>query len=122
MAEFLIYNKDHWMDALNQEQLDGYVEKYPKFMDKYNARTQRGDVIEVRPNGYWTGPKAHNYNKSIFLLVTVPELKFEDAEKYGKPLTWESKLIKKRKYNFSNVVDKQIFNNISEVSITEKHG
>lgn len=138
MAEFLIYNKEHWMDALTQEQLDGYVQKYPKFMDKYNARNQRGDVVEVRPDGYWTGSKAPGYDKSVFLLVTVPGLKFDDAKKYGEPLTvqfpvsvlnedtgefedeWQSRLIKKRKYSFNNVIDKQIFNNISEVTITEK--
>lgn len=138
MAEFLIYNKEHWMDALNQEQIDEYVKKYPKFMDNYNARQQKGDVIEVRPDGYWTGPKAPGYDENVFLLVSVPRLKFEDAEKYGEPLyqqfpvsvlneetsefeeEWKEKLIKKRKYNFSNVIDKQIFNSISEIMITEK--
>ena len=138
MAEFLIYNKDHWMDALKQEQIDEYVKKYPKFMDKYNARTERGNVIEVRPDGYWTGTKAKAYRKNTFLVVTVSGLSLKDAEQYGKPLIqvllmpvwnedtqefeteWIPKIIKKRKFNFSNVTDKQTFSSISQVTITEK--
>ena len=126
------------MDVLTQEQLDGYVKKYPKFTDKYNSHTQRGDVIEVRPDGYWTGPKAPGYDKSVFLLVTVSGLSFKDAKKYGEPLRmefpvsvlneetgefedeWVSRVIKSRKYNFSNVTNKQAFNNISEILVTEK--
>lgn len=195
-AEFLIYNKEHWMDALTQEQIDVYKERQAdnyikwhntkvaltseqiddilrplvqkakehwiarhtevlgmtqkdidteceearvRFQAKYDARYQRGDVIEVRPDGYWTGLKAPGYDESVFLLVIVSGLKFEDASKYGKSLyqqfpisvlneetgefeeEWERRAIKKRKYNFSNVTDKQIFNNVSEISITEKH-
>lgn len=138
MAEFLIYNKDHWMDALTQEQVEEYVEKYPNFQAKYDARYQRGDVIEVRPDGYWTESKAPGYDKSAFLLVTVPGLKFDDAKKYGRSLyqqfpisvlnketgefeeEWESRAIKRRRYNFSDVVDKQVFNNVLEITIKDK--
>lgn len=121
MAEFLIYNKDHWMDSLTKEQLDEYVKKYPNFMDKYNARMEKGDVVEVRPDGYWTGPKAPGYDKSIFLMVTKPGLLFVDAKHYGTSLKDSSgKLIKKRKYNFTNVTDKQVISNFSEITVTER--
>lgn len=139
MAEFLIYNKDHWCDALTEKQIKEYVKKYPKFMDKYNARIQRGDVIEVRPDGYWTGPKAPGYDKSVFLLVTKPGLSLEDAKQYQKALYGEEtftqvwlekqqrfesvsdvKIVKKRKYNFTDVTDKQIISDFSEITITEK--
>ena len=29
MAELLIYNKDHWMDALSQEDIDKRIQNYP---------------------------------------------------------------------------------------------
>lgn len=120
-AEFLIYNKDHWMDALTQEQLAEYVKKYPKtFMDKYNGRMTGGDVVEVRPDGYWTGTKAPGYDKSVFLMVSKPGLSFKDAKYYGTPLRDSDKIVKKRKYNFSNVTDKQVINDFSEITITEK--
>lgn len=136
MAEFLIYNKAHWMSVLSQQEVEAYIEKHPKFLEKYDARYQMGDVVEVRPDGYWTEAKA--YNKSAFLLVTVPGLSFKDAKHYGEPLTkerigqiWNEEtqkdelhifydIIRKRKYNFGSVTDKQIFNGISEISVTEK--
>lgn len=141
MAEFLIYNTNHWMDALDSEQIAEYVKKCPKtFMDKYNARYQKDDVVEVQLGGYWIGPKAKAYDKSVFLLVIVQEPTFEDAKKYARPLyaqfpqsvlnpetyefetEWVEKMVKKRRYSFSNVVDKQVFNNLSDIDIMDKNG
>lgn len=197
MAEFLIYNKEHWMDALTSERIDEYKEQMAdnytkwrnakialtseqisdilksliqkakedwlarhnevlnmtegdidiarekermKFILKYDARNQMGDVVEVRPDGYWSGLKAPGYDKSVFLVVYVSGLSFKDAEHYGKPLyreetfmqVWmekeqrfkpmsDRKVIRKCGHNFSNVTDKQSFSNISQVSITEKY-
>jgi hypothetical protein len=89
-------------------------------MDKYNARYQRGDVVEVRPDGYWTGPTAPGYDKGVFLLVTVPGLSFKDAKHYGDALEEDGKIHKRRKYSFSNVTDKQTFSEISKISVTDK--
>lgn len=123
MAEFLIYNKVHWMSKLSQQEVEAYIKKYPKFLVKYDARSQMGDVVEVRPDGYWTGPKAKVYRKDTFLVVTVPELSFKDAEQYGKPLCDEdNKVLRKRRYNFSSLTDKQSFADISQVTIIDKNG
>jgi len=70
MAELLVKNHDHWMDALDEKQLSAYLLKYPKFMDKYNARTQKGDIIEIKDDGHFTG-KGRGYNKDHFDLVIV---------------------------------------------------
>ena len=139
MAEFLIYNKVHWMSELSQQDVEVYIKKYPKFLEKYDARDQTGDVVEVRPDGYWTGAKAKAYNKSAFLVVAVPGLPFKDAKYYGEPLygeevseqVWDevdkelktvshTPILRKRKYKFNNVTDKQLFNSISEILVTEK--
>jgi hypothetical protein len=122
MSEFLIYNKVHWMSELSQEEVADYIKKYPNFLAKYDARNQMGDVVEVRPDGYWTGPKAPGYDKSVYLVVTVPGLSFKDARHYGEPLTDDDKIIKKCRYNFGNLMDKQSFSNISQISITDKNG
>lgn len=179
MAEFLIYNKDHWMSELSSQEIDAYRERaadnYTKwrdakitltleeidailfplvveakedwiakhnevlnmteddidiarekarvmFLEKYDARSQMGDVVEVRPDGYWTGTKAKNYNKSAFLLVTVPGLSFKDAQQYGNRLRGENgKILRKHRYNFGSLVDKQVFNNILEITIRDKN-
>lgn len=50
-AEFLIYNKDHWMDSLTQKQIDDHIVKDPQFQRKYDARFRKGDVVEIRKDG-----------------------------------------------------------------------
>jgi len=71
MAELLVYNKDHWMDALLPEEVASRASAHKTFQRKYDARWQRGDVVEVRPDGYWTGPNAPGYSKAAFELNTV---------------------------------------------------
>jgi len=84
MAEFLIYNKDHWMDALDQQKLDEYCFKYPNFMEKYNARYQRGDIVEIHEDGFWgTGPYPR---KDVFRVVRVTGMSLKDAQAYHVPL------------------------------------
>ena len=138
MAEFLIYNKEHWMDSLTEEQIKEYIAKRPKFLEGYEARYQRGDVVEVRPDGYWTGEKAKKYRKDAFLMVSVPGISFEEAKQYQKPLTqefpvsvwnkeindyetdWVRKTIKTRRFNFGELSDKQEFGSLSQITITDK--
>ena len=87
MAEFLVYNQDHWMDSLTQNQIDEHIAKNPKFVKKkYNPRDQKGDIIEIRPDGYWTDGKRKGFGSHAFALVTVPGLSYGDAKHYTKQL------------------------------------
>ena len=70
MAEILIFNREHWMDKLDEKQLAAYVEKYPKFMDKYNARTQKGDIVQIEDDGHFTGT-GRGYDKGSYDLVIM---------------------------------------------------
>jgi len=80
MAEFLIYNKTHWMDALTNKQKDELRVRDKYFDTKYNARYQKGDIIEVRPDGYWTGQNARGFDTSAFKVVSVPGLEVDTTK------------------------------------------
>ncbi len=93
MAEFLIYNKEHWMDVDNAYAVwRKKIEDNPiftvaerarnlvKFDRKHDARYQRGDIVEIRPDGYWSIEK--HFDAKMFALLKVPGLSFEDAESY----------------------------------------
>ena len=71
------------MDALDQPKLDEYCLKYPKFLEKYNARYQRGDIVEIHEDGFWgIGPYPR---KDTFRVVRVPGMSKEDAKQYHVP-------------------------------------
>lgn len=75
MAEFLIYNKSHWMDLLSQEQIAEYVQKYSTFQKKYDSRYQRGDIVEVREDGFYTSTLKGDLSKWVFRVVVISGLK-----------------------------------------------
>lgn len=56
MAELLLYKGPHWMDALNEVEIEEYEKKYPNFRAKYNRRLRRGDILEVGLDGKWQNP------------------------------------------------------------------
>ena len=139
MAEFLIYAKDHWMDALTDKEIAAYVKKYPKFMAKYNSRIQRGDPVEWRPDGYWTGKGGKKYRKDVFAVIVIKGITDQQAKQMCEGLydfdnydlcfdektmqhiaVSSPKPIKKRKYNFGEVVDEYVFDRVGDVSLTEK--
>ena len=78
MAEFLIYNKDHWMDVLTEKQLAGYVAKYPDFLDRRKLVAKKGDIIEVKEDGHWTG-KGRGYDKEHFAVVILKDVPLKDV-------------------------------------------
>jgi len=84
MAEFLIYNKTHWMDAMSQAEVDAKITVNPKWQTKYEARLQKGDIIEVREDGYWS-VKRKGFAAPTFALVCVPGVSVEDAKHYMEP-------------------------------------
>lgn len=53
---------------------------------KWNGRPLRGDVVEVRPNGYWRiewlGTGTHGWDRDAFALIQVTNWSVEDASVY----------------------------------------
>ena len=123
MAEFLIYNKDHWMDELTPEQLKQNRWKYSHWDEKYNARYQKGDIVEVRPEGFFTGPKAHGFDYNAFRLVIVKDLKVDESlmqpfmkveivtpiqyDEKGNAVTKET-ILKRRRYALSVTSERKV--------------
>lgn len=52
MAELLIRATGHWMDKLSKEEVDKMDESQKQ---SYEARSQKGDIIVVRPDGWKWG-------------------------------------------------------------------
>lgn len=90
MAELLIYNKQS-----NQHSL-GY---------------KRGDVVEIRENGYWI--KGRGYNRSVFIVIQITDMTIDQAKKYI-DMEWKGREIIKRRYWQLNIDDipKKIKNTI----------
>ena len=114
MAEFLIYNKNHWMDVMTAERYAELI-KRPSFAEKYLARYQRNDVVEVRPDGFWTGPKAKGFNKEAFRVISVPGLKPD--EKY-----MGASAHKRRRFSISTgaLQEVTVVSNINDLTIMDK--
>jgi len=80
MAELLVRAKAHWMDDLTQKDVDKMsVEE----KQSYEARSQIGDIVVVRPDG-WPWGKCECLPD--FIVVKVPDLAIEDAQKYEESL------------------------------------
>jgi hypothetical protein len=75
MAELLVYNTDHWMDAYSRAD---FITTYgADRVDQYDARYQRGDIVEVREDGYWTAEKG--FNKAVFCVVCIDDAAKESS-------------------------------------------
>ena len=77
MSEFLIYNTDHWMSKLTSAEIAEYTKGNEHFPEEVAGQYVRGDVIEVRPDGFWTGTKARGFNKNAFRVISVLGLKVD---------------------------------------------
>ncbi len=111
MAELLVKAKTHWMDSLKQDDIDKMDEGKKR---SYEARSQIGDVIVVRPDGWDWGKEECLPN---FIVVKVPDMTIEEAKKYEESLMEKviekdlggkdaevMKMIKVRKYNIEKTV------------------
>ncbi len=98
MAEFLIYNKDHWMDvpSKSRPELTGYENVKQKVLDdsslsleqstlalghheiKHERRWQRGDIVEARRDG---GPRGR-LEEASFAFLQVPSISLKDGKAY----------------------------------------
>ena len=100
MAELLVKAKAHWMDSLSQQDVDALSDKKK---NSYNARSQIGDVILVRPDGWKWGKCECLPGYIVIKLSGTPE---KDLKYLEEPLVeineeiQRSKLLKKRKYKF----------------------
>lgn len=88
MAELLIYNTTHWMDKLTSEQVAQMRAKYPDWDARYAARHQKGQVIEIRQDGFWS-EKGLYPRKDVFRVVLLPGVKPEDLKHLLEPGRYE---------------------------------
>lgn len=104
MAEYLVYNKVHWMDKLALAEVEIQISLDPDFAMKYLRRYQKGDVIEVRPDGYWTGAELREFDKDTFLVISKPgeiDYKYLLSHKEISKESGESVILKRRRYNIN---------------------
>lgn len=91
--EFLIKAKPHWKDSWTQEQVDALS---PEAKKEYDSRSQVGDIIVVRPDGWEWGNEECLPN---FIIVKVPDMTMEEAKQYEESLidaeTMEVKKVRK---------------------------
>ena len=122
MAELLIYNKINWMDEPErQERVEQLKKDDSKFQAKYEARYQKGDIIEVRPDGYWL---KRGFNKNAFCVVCRENVAKNDMDYLSGSFLEEfihpdvsRKTLRKRKYNID--IDSIIFGENQKEKITE---
>lgn len=103
MADFLIKNTDHWMDSLTAEQIAAHRLNDINFDMKYRVRYQKGDVIEVGPDGKWSDTQ-HGNGK--FLIIRVPFLPEWQAKAYME--TWEGEHRRRYRLWFETITDEQM--------------
>ncbi len=77
MAELLVRAKNHWMDSFTPDQVSALS---PGQLAEYNARTQLGDIIVVRPDGWGWGKEECLPNFIIVQLPNVPVAAVQQME------------------------------------------
>jgi len=102
-AEFLVKAKPHWKDSWSAEKVKSLTIKEK---EEYDARSQIGDIIVVKPNGA-------NYGKREkppwYVVIKIPDMPYKEAKKYEDKLIEDLgegnfKLLKKRKYQLDTLV------------------
>jgi len=109
VAELLVKAQNHWMDDLKPAEVTALSDK---MKEGYEQRSQKGDVIVVKPDG-------HNWGKCEclpeFIVVKVPGISLKDAVKYQDALYDGDVLVKKRKHSID--VTSEIGSSLSVVSM-----
>ena len=80
-AELLVKANKHWMDDFTQFEVDEMTSDQKQ---SYEARSQIGDIIVVRPDG-WNWGKEEGLPK--YVVVKVPQITEAEAKKYEESLT-----------------------------------
>ena len=76
MCEALIRAKIHWKDEWNQAKVNSLTTEEKA---QYDARTQLGDVVVIRPDGWVWGREEGLPN---FVLVKIPNMTVGEAKQY----------------------------------------
>ena len=102
------------MDKLNQVEYDELM-AHPPGVEKYLAHYRRGDIVEVRPDGFYTGTLKGDLSKWPFRVVVVTGLKPD--QKYV-----ESTETKMRRYNIQDGATKKVHTvtKIEDITLTDK--
>lgn len=77
MAEFLIRKRAHFAETVQP----------PQWSDvKWGGRPLRGDIVEVRENGYWRiealGTGTHGWDRAAFALIQITNLSLQQVALY----------------------------------------
>lgn len=114
MAELLVKAKKHWMDDLTFADLK---ELEPDQVNDYHARTQIGDVIVIKPDGWKWGKEECLPN---FLIVKMPGVDVKEVEYlisslFDVSVPDKPRLMKRRRYRIPDtfVSDKILDNKTS---------
>ena len=95
MAEFLVRAKGHFLDALKQNEVNALSDEQRAV---YDARSQIGDIIVIRPDG-WTWGSGESLPD--FIVVKCNQILYEDIKDKELPL-WSNdaipKMLKRRKW------------------------
>ena len=83
MCEALIRAKGHWKDAWNNPTVNALSTSERQ---SYDARTQLGDIVVIRPDGWVWGREEGLPN---FVLVKIPDMTVEEAKQYENSITEE---------------------------------
>jgi hypothetical protein len=77
----------------------------------YQESYRVGDIIEVRPSGYYA---QHGYNSNAFRVVIFPENIFN--QEWIDPVIENGQLIKRRKFYLDYNLDQVRFYNINQIN------
>lgn len=113
MAELLVRAAPHWMDEWDATKVASLSAKE---LIGYNSRTQIGDIIVVKPDGW---PWGKEECLPTFVVVKLPGVSVDDVKHYEEVLL-ESKdaknpvILKRRKYRIPETYVKNL------VSLSQK--
>jgi len=94
-VELLVKATDHWMDDLKQQEINAMDEAERA---SYDARSQLGDIIVVRPDGWGWGLSE---GLPRFIIIKLPFMTMEEASQYESSIFDDvdpEKLLKHRKF------------------------
>ena len=82
MAELLVYAKNHWMDTLSPNVVEQRIETGHFSQQNYDKRYQKGDIVEVKENGFWIDHLTRSFDRTAFVVVQVTNATAEESMDY----------------------------------------